>query len=521
METGEGAGSLQTTQEQKLQRLAENQRRRQEESIARAAKRRRRKLVASVVAIVVILLGVYIAGVMQFSDRFMSRTSLGSADISDKTTSEVQAILDDSVASYSLTINDFGLETTIQAADISFSYDPNCTAKALIAKRNPLIWPYELLFARDLATSLIVSYDEQALSALLQTAIDEHNQHAEPAKEESIAFNSETDRFEYIGPVVGTQLILEPVLAKVKEALAGSKSSLELTEDCVVQPIAGGREEQLTTAAKQANMLCDQYHITFTLGSSASFIVDSAQAAQWISIGEDYSVSLDQTKIDAWIDSICNLLDAKGGERTYTRPDGKVVTVAGGSYGWATDRGTAAQLIRDAIAKKGTQTVAIPCTTTGNGFLGMPGADWGKRYIDVDISEQYARFYDVDGNLIWETDVITGTRWTNFETPTGVNTIQYKASPMSLRSTGDYIVYNDDGTTTVEEDYEFGRDVEYWMPFINDFIGLHDAWWQDAFGGNLYEDASHGSGGCINLPTDKAAELYDLVQAGDVVVTHW
>ena len=157
----------------------------------------------------------------------------------------------------------------------------------------------------------------------------------------------------------------------------------------------------------------------------------------------------------------------------------------------------------------------------GDGFLGLPGADWGKRYIDVDISEQYARFYDDDGNLIWETDVITGTRWTDFETPSGVNTIQYKASPKSLRSTGTYTIYNDDGTVTIEEDHVFGRDVEYWMPFINDFIGLHDAWWQDSFGGSLYEDASHGSGGCINLPSDKAAELYDLVRVGDVVVTHW
>ena len=32
--------------------------------------------------------------------------------------------------------------------------------------------------------------------------------------------------------------------------------------------------------------------------------------------------------------------------------------------------------------------------------------------------------------------------------------------------------------------------------------------------------SGYGSHGCVNLPSDKAAELYDLMQLADVVVVH-
>ena len=59
--------------------------------------------------------------------------------------------------------------------------------------------------------------------------------------------------------------------------------------------------------------------------------------------------------------------------------------------------------------------------------------------------------------------------------------------------------------------------MKYWMPF-NGNIGLHDASWRDAFGGHIYY--MKGSHGCINLPTQKAAEIYDQVEKGEAVVVY-
>ena len=55
------------------------------------------------------------------------------------------------------------------------------------------------------------------------------------------------------------------------------------------------------------------------------------------------------------------------------------------------------------------------------------------------------------------------------------------------------------------------------MPFHNG-QGLHDATWRGAFGGNIYTYG--GSHGCVNLPLDIAAQLYNLVYVGMPVIVH-
>ena len=62
--------------------------------------------------------------------------------------------------------------------------------------------------------------------------------------------------------------------------------------------------------------------------------------------------------------------------------------------------------------------------------------------------------------------------------------------------------------------------VDYWIPFIGNGYGLHDASWQSAFGGERYKQG-FGSHGCVNLPLDKVKELYGLVSVGDPVIVHW
>ena len=56
------------------------------------------------------------------------------------------------------------------------------------------------------------------------------------------------------------------------------------------------------------------------------------------------------------------------------------------------------------------------------------------------------------------------------------------------------------------------------MKFTNSNIGLHDASWRSEFGGEIYK--TNGSHGCVNLPKDKAYELYDLISVGTTVIVH-
>ena len=50
-------------------------------------------------------------------------------------------------------------------------------------------------------------------------------------------------------------------------------------------------------------------------------------------------------------------------------------------------------------------------------------------------------------------------------------------------------------------------------------IGMHDATWRSAFGGDIYR--TNGSHGCINLPFEKAKIIYDYVYTGFPVICYY
>lgn len=120
-------------------------------------------------------------------------------------------------------------------------------------------------------------------------------------------------------------------------------------------------------------------------------------------------------------------------------------------------------------------------------------------YIDVDLTAQHVT-YILDGNIAFESDCVSGDVSKHRSTPTGTFAI-YGHVP------GQYLT----GPT-------WRNWVDYWMPFSPGGCGLHDATWRKKFGGEIYK--TNGSHGCVNLPHDKAKELFDMVGIGTVVIVH-
>ena len=119
-------------------------------------------------------------------------------------------------------------------------------------------------------------------------------------------------------------------------------------------------------------------------------------------------------------------------------------------------------------------------------------------YVDVDIVNQTMTFYQ-EGVPILSSDCVTGTENAGNGTPTGVFHVETKIP----------------GKRLVGPDWDVW--VDRWMRF-NGNIGLHDANWRGKFGGEIYKN--HGSHGCVNLPSDVAKSLYDMVEIGTVVIVH-
>lgn len=125
-------------------------------------------------------------------------------------------------------------------------------------------------------------------------------------------------------------------------------------------------------------------------------------------------------------------------------------------------------------------------------------------YVVVSKSEQKIYYYTKYDNLALETSVVTGKLYPkNHDTPTGTWSIRAKDRNVTLKG------LEDDGKTKYESF------VRYWMPFIGNSWGLHDADWRGSFGGTIYK--YNGSHGCVNMPVSKAGQLYEMIKIGTLV----
>ncbi|MBQ5756852.1 MAG: L,D-transpeptidase [Erysipelotrichaceae bacterium] len=155
------------------------------------------------------------------------------------------------------------------------------------------------------------------------------------------------------------------------------------------------------------------------------------------------------------------------------------------------DRGALKNSLRNALTSTANSSVKATWVTVTN------------KLVEVDISEQTLWYYE-NGELIFSSPVVTGNADFGTGTPTGTYYVRRMKSPNTLRG-ADYVEY-----------------VDYWIGWDNDgghIFGFHDASWRNGeFGGDIW--LTNPSHGCVNMPTDKAAQLYNSVEIGTEVYIH-
>lgn len=194
--------------------------------------------------------------------------------------------------------------------------------------------------------------------------------------------------------------------------------------------------------------------------------------------------------------------DTVNTEREFCTTSGRTVQVYSSVYGWKIDQEKEIETIMQEMIA-GVQINREPVYAMRANARGMN--DIGSTYIEVDLSAQHLYYYQ-DGSIILESDIVSGDmQYAKRQTPPGIFQLYYKKSPSVLK-----------GKMLENGKYEYERPVTYWMPF-NGGIGFHDASWQPYFGGNRFREGG-GSHGCINLPADKAAELYNRIDESVPIV---
>lgn len=449
---------------------------------------------------------VYFGGVAAFHVVFMPGTILDGTDVSLRHADEVAEEKATAFSGYQVHITGDGVDVTVTAEQVGLAYDGETYAQEAIEATKPWAWPLTLMSReRDVTAESAIVFDREALLALFEPFKSAARDSVASLGGKAVVFDAESGSYG-VDPSLTAQYLDDEALVEVlTQAFLSQTPEVSLGQEQL-----SGMDDPLHAAADTANSYLKAAGTTLTLNGETVAEVTRDLIVGWMTVSDDLTVSLDTSAAAAWATESMGRLNTVGSERTYTRPDGKQVTVSGGSYGWKVSESGVAEALAAAVEAKAPQAIEVPFDQSGQVVPDDGGRDWGQRYIDVDLSEQYVRMYGDDGSIIWESACVTGDVAREYQTPTGVNVVnRNKARDQTLYG----LDYDEDG----EPDYE--SHVDYWIPFVGNLIALHDADWRSNFGGTINQ--YNGSHGCINLPVDKAAQLYDLAQIGDVVVVHY
>lgn len=461
----------------------------------------RKKLAIVLGSIFGVLAVVYLGFAFFFSSHFMFFTTINGTDVTLKSVSQVEEYMRQQVADYTLTLEESDGDTEeISGSDISLEYVPGDELEKLVKGQENFLWLKALWDHPELEAKVGVKYDEDALARQIEglACMDPENQvksvNAHPEFKET--------QFEIVPEVVGTQINTEVFNEAIRTSIDGFQHTMDLSETgSYIQPAFVEDSPEVIEANKEMNEYL-KAKITYDFDPETE-VVDASVISQWVKVNDKMEVTFDKKAVKKYIGELADKYDTKGKSRKFTTATGNTVTVEGGAYGWKINQDEEYKALTENI-KKGETVTREPKYSSRAASHGA--IDIGNTYAEVDLTNQRAYFIK-NGKVVLDSPVVTGNPNKGNATPQGTDSLSYKTRNAVLR-----------GDRLPDGSYSYESPVKYWMPF-NGGIGFHDASWQSAFGGTRYK--THGSHGCINMPTDQAAKMYELISDGTPVVVHY
>ncbi|MBQ0001336.1 MAG: peptidoglycan binding domain-containing protein [Clostridiales bacterium] len=406
---------------------------------------------------------------------------------------------------YSIQVSSREQEPQVISGDaINYRYQSEGEVLAHLKEQKPYEWILGYIEPKTFSVKETVTYDKN----LLKTEI----QNLECAKAENQVLPEdayvmyEDNNFSIIPETEGTTLNIKQAYLALEAAVSEGESAVDFNaspeayEEAKVKQDDPGLQSTLDACNNFAKA-----SITYDMGRE-SVTLDGSTIKDWLLFDDNNQLIQDQKvfedHIGAFVDELKKKYDTVGTDRELIATTGRLVTVHGNYYGWSIDRAAeVAQLAED--IRNGVVTTREPIYAR-RGHERNERNDFGDTYIEVDLAYQHMYYYS-DGEIIFESDIVSGNP--NLEgraTPPGIFSLDFKKTDEILR-----------GQQDAEGKYEYETHVDYWMPF-NGGVGFHDAPWQPWFGGDLF--LWNGSHGCINLPPEAAARLYDIIDYGVPII---
>lgn len=439
-------------------------------------------VVAALVAVVAVGLGVF------FSNHYVPGTII-STEFSDyhveymSKDGAVRYILDDTLK-YEYEISGKNLSSKIKLNDIaSLNYDD--VSKVVPETKIDVFNQAYGINIKDLISFDTSKIEESFISMTKDIEVIE-SKNAELVRNGNV--------YEIIPEVVGNELKTN-TLDTLVEKIMGFEKEIDFESlNLYIQPHVLSDDYTLNHNLSQYQRYSD-FNLEYTFGDKKE-ILNAELIYDWLvpnyisdtnMIDAESPFSVNDEKLSQYISSLNKKYTTLGMARSFVTSTGEEIVLSNGDYGWWLDTG---EMKNDILAN------VLSITSINKDAIYKQKADVysdnldvGNSYIEISLDNQHVWMY-VDGELLIDSDVVTGNVKNGWNTRKGIFSLTYKTKNATLRGPG------------------YASFVYYWMPFDGG-IGMHDATWRYDFGGNIYK--TNGSHGCVNMPLETAKTIYNNI----------
>ena len=366
---------------------------------------------------------------------------------------------------------------------------------------------FKLFFSKQSHTvNNLALVDENVLKEKLASL--QHLQTAAQIPPEDAKIEYVDNKFVIKNEVMGSTIDLEKASQAIILAFSEGSKVLDLDKSkCYVEPNVKASDELIQQQCQAANQYASAI-ITYKT-RSGDVVLDGNELITWLSIDETGKYYRDDSvfkkKATEFVSSLAKKINSVGETRSFVGANNRTITVSGGNYGVRLQNSKEVTgLLEDIYANK----VGVRTPVTVGKEASIDNGGLGNTFVEIDLKGQHM-WYHKDGQIILESDIVSGTyNDPDRRTPAGTYYLYNKERNRVLR-----------GTKLPDGTWPYETPVSYWMPF-NKGIGLHDSSsWRSKWGGTIYMDS--GSHGCINLPTNIAAQLYNNIEVNCPVVCYY
>lgn len=428
----------------------------------------------------------YLLAALYFTNHFFFRTVINGVNVSMKAYADVDKILEEHVSNFDLTIIERdGRTENIKGQEIGLKISAQNNILKIYELQKSLFWMKSICRHQRYISNSLFTFNSKSLSNKINSLHCLNRKMIEP---ENVSFQYNNGKYALVKEVDGNKVRKDKLIQEIVKCILRGESKLDLeVRDCYYKPGYTMESEKAHRTLRLLNKYAST-KITYLFGEEQE-ILDADTIHHWIRVDGNLDVHIDKAFVSKYVKALGKRYNTVGIARQFKTSVGKTIEVKGGLYGWKINQEEeTAKLIQD--ISQGAVIAREPVYKQK--ALNRGADEIGNTYVEINITRQHLWFYK-DGKLIIHGPVVTGNPNKGNATVLGTNMLNYKQEGAILTGPG----------------YEVK--VKYWMPFYGN-IGLHDASWRHAFGGEIYKN--RGTHGCVNAPLYMVKTIFEHIEEG-------